>query len=348
MGVIDARFFHTVYGRNLLASIPQIAGAPYLIVTMGDLWPKFRAQLETGAERLYLVDTLEAEHLDTALRNLPPVTSVVGLGGGMALDVAKYFAWRRNLPLFQVPTIMSVNAAFAHRSGIRFGGRVRYIGFKIPEVVYVDYDIIRGAPLPLNRAGVGDIFCIHTAHADWKLATRRGKAGIWPFDPELAAEAQEVLQATRAKAREIRNVTEEGIRAVMQAHRWTGATYHNAGWNPRYIEGCEHFFFYSLEHLTRRHFVHGEPVCLGIIFMSHLQENDPEGIWESIEDVGVRVRPEDMGVTWDDVAAALRRTRAYVEAEGWFYTTINERDVPDALIEHVRERLSQGASGDSG
>lgn len=340
MAVINAEFFHTVYGRHLLVSIPQIVPPPYLVVTMKDLWPKFSSQLETDACRLYFVETLEAEHLDTTLRNLPPVASVVGLGGGMALDVAKYFSWRKNLPLFQVPTSMSVNAAFAHRSGIRFGGRVRYIGFKIPEVVYVDYGIIQDAPPHLNRAGVGDIFCIHTAHADWKFATQRNKAGIWPFDPELAAEAQTVLQTTRAKAGEIHNVTEEGIRAVMQAHRWTGATYHNAGWNPRYIEGCEHFFFYSLEYLTRKHFVHGEPVCLGIIFMSHLQENDPEGIWRSIEEVGVRVRPEDMGVTWDDVVAALRKTRAYVEAEGWFYTTVNEREVPDALIEHVRERLS--------
>jgi glycerol-1-phosphate dehydrogenase [NAD(P)+] len=340
MGVVDARFFHAVYGRKLMENIPQIVAPPYLIVTMPDLWPKFRAQLETEDCRLYLVDTLEAEVLNAHLAELPAVGSVVGVGGGMALDIAKYFSWRRNLPLFQVPTIMSVNAAFAHRAGIRFKGVVRYVGFKIPEVVYIDYDVIRAAPAHLNRAGVGDIFCIHTAHSDWKLATARGKAGPWPFDPDLAAEAQAVLQGARAKAGEIHDVTDEGIRTAMEAHRWTGSEFHNAGWNPRYIEGCEHYFFYSLENLTGKHFVHGEPVSLGIIFMSYLQENDPEGIWKSIEEAGVRLRPEDMGVTWDEVTLALKQTRAYSEKAGLWYCAINEKDVPDAVIQHVRERLS--------
>ena len=74
--------------------------------------------------------------------------------------------------------------------------------------------------------------------------------------------------------------------------------------------------------------------------MSHLQENDPEGIWKSIEEVGVRVRPEELGVTWQDVAIAFKQTRAYTEREGLFYTVVNEREVTDEVLERVRERLS--------
>ena len=49
----------------------------------------------------------------------------------------------------------------------RRDGVVRYVGWAVPEAVYVDVDVIGSAPARLNRAGVGDI-----AVADSK--TQRG------------------------------------------------------------------------------------------------------------------------------------------------------------------------------
>ena len=46
---------------------------------------------------------------------LPRAAAIIGLGGGQALDVAKFLAWTRRLPLFQVPTATTVNAPFGHR-----------------------------------------------------------------------------------------------------------------------------------------------------------------------------------------------------------------------------------------
>ena len=70
---------------------------------------------------------------------------------------------------------MTVNAPFGHRAGLRRDGLVRYLGCAIPEAVYVDFDVIASAPASLNRAGVGDILCYHTAHLDWRL-TRDARA----------------------------------------------------------------------------------------------------------------------------------------------------------------------------
>ncbi len=33
---------------------------------------------------------------------------------------------------------------------------------------------------------------------------------------------------------------------------------------PRPIEGSDHFLFYTLEYMTKKKFIHGQPVCLGI------------------------------------------------------------------------------------
>ena len=114
---------------------------------------------------------------------LPACRSIIGLGGGQAIDVAKFFAWTLGLPIFQVPTAMTVNAPFGHRAGVRTGGKVRYMGWAVPEAVYVDFDVIASAPQLLNRSGVGDILCYHTAHADWRLAHDLGREEPqWPYD----------------------------------------------------------------------------------------------------------------------------------------------------------------------
>lgn len=336
------QLFNTIYGRGLIGELPKIVHRPYYVVTMEDLWSLSEQVWDEHLAGVHFADSVEYEDLESMLEGLPAANSVIGIGGGRALDVAKYIAWRRRLPLFQVPTAMTVNAAFGHRSAVRFDGVVRYIGWAVPEAVYVDYDIIRSAPLLLNRSGVCDIFCYHTAHYDWRLAHEKGKCEPqWPYDQRLVDEAGGILQRVMGTIEEIHQVTDEGIHTLMEGHRWGGAAFHNAGWNPRHIEGAEHFLFYNLEYRTRKPFIHGQPVCLGIYIISALQDNRAEEMLDAIERVGVPIRPQDMDLTWDEVAEALRTLREYVEHAGLWYTVVNDRSITEEFIERVRARLSE-------
>ncbi len=334
--------FVTIYGRNLVAELPRFVHRPYLVVTMEDLWPKFRDKLDEGLGHVHFVDSLDQEELTEAISALPQAGCVIGLGGGQALDVAKLVAWSRRLPLFQVPTAMSVNAAFGHRSAVRVGSTVRYVGWAVPEAVYVDIDVIQDAPARLNRSGVCDILCYHTAHEDWRLAHEAGRAEPqWPYDEALVAEARGVLDVVLTELDEIHDVTERGIRTLMTAHRWGGAAFHNAGWNPRHIEGCEHFFFYTLEAMTHRPFLHGQPVCLGLVIGSALQENGADEMLSAVHRAGVDIRPRAMGVTWDEVAEAMRRMATFVREAGLWHTVIDQRPVTEAFIRSIRERVTE-------
>jgi len=339
---VTDQLFNTVYGRGLIGELPKVVHRPYYVVTMEDLWFLSEETWDKHLAGVHFAESVEYDDLERLVEDLPTCNSVIGIGGGRAQDVAKFIAWRRRLPLYQVPTSMTVNAAFGHRSAVRFGGVVRYIGWAVPEAVYVDYDIVQSAPSLLNRSGVCDIFCYHTAHYDWHLAQRQGKCEPqWPYDQNLVDEAAGVLQRVMRDLEEIHDVTDQGIHTLMEGHRWGGAAFHNAGWNPRHIEGAEHFLFYNLEYRTGKHFIHGQPVCLGIYIISALQRNHAEEMLDAIEQVGVPIRPQDMDLTWDDVAEALRTLRVYVEQTGLWYTVVNDHRITEEFIEQVGERLSR-------
>ncbi len=332
--------FPTVFGRGLVDELRNIAHRPYLVVTMADLWPTFEHHFDANLAGVHLVKTLDVDELLRELETIPTSNSVIGLGGGQASDVAKFIAWTRGLPLFQVPTAMTTNAPFAHRSALRQNGTVASIGWVVPEAVYVDFDVIRGAPSWLNSSGVGDVLCFHTAHRDWKLAHDTGhEEARWPYDQALVDEAKLVLDSVLADLDEIHAVSDRGIRTLMGANRWGGAAYNNAGWNTRHMDGVDHCYLYALEYVTGKHFVHGQAVGLGTYIGAVLQDNEPEMILGALSRVGLDIRPEAMGITWEDAATAMRRLAWYVRFADLEFTIADLRPVTDDIVDRVRERV---------
>ena len=340
------REFTTVFGRGLVAELPNFVPRPYLVVTMDDLWPSFEHHFDDGLAGVHLVRSLDLDELVREVGRLPACRSIIGLGGGQAIDVAKFFAWTLGVPIFQVPTAMTVNAPFGHRAGIRTADKVRYMGWAVPEAVYVDFDVIASAPKLLNRSGVGDILCYHTAHGDWRLARDLGREEPqWPYSEVLVAAARARFDSVMDHLDDIRAVNEVGIRTLMTAHRWGGATFHDSGWNPRHIEGVDHFFYYNLERLTGRHFIHGQPVGLGIYIGSALQDNDPERMLAALLRVGVDIRPEAMGVTWDDVAESMRTLATYVRTAGLWFSVADAVPITEAFIGRIRDGVTAAYDG---
>jgi glycerol-1-phosphate dehydrogenase [NAD(P)+] len=335
-----AATFTTIFGRNLVDELKNFVHRPYLVVTMEELWPRFASAFDDGLVGRVFADSMDVEQLEIVLGDLPPAQCVIGIGGGRAVDTAKYFAWRRRMPLFQVPSSMSVNAVFGHRAGVREKGQVRYLGYAVPEAVYVDFDLIQSAPPHINQSGVCEILCYHTGHLDWRYAERQGKCEAkWPYDQRLVDAASERFDTVMAHLDDIHAVNETGIRVLMEANRWGGATFHNAGWNPRHIEGIDHFVFYALEYHTGRAFLHGQPVCLGIYVGSLLHDSRAAEMLDAIHRVGVDIRPEAMSITWGDTAKALKDLKNYVRKAGLWYGIAHDADIDDRFIETLRGNI---------
>jgi glycerol dehydrogenase-like iron-containing ADH family enzyme len=349
--------FPIVFGRELVGELPNFVHQPYLVVTMADLWPRFEHLFDSHLAGVHLVDSIDAGRVEAEVARLPEFNSVIGLGGGRVADVAKYVAWRRRRALFQAPTAVTTNAPFNHRAALRDGGALVSVGWAIPEAVYVDFDVIRTAPPPLNRSGAADVLCYHTAHYDWKLAHEMGREDRrWPYDDTLVREARGPLLSVIAALDDIHELTDAGIRTLMLAHRWGGVAYHDAGWNNRHMDGVDHAFLYGLEHLTGRLFPHGQAVGLGTYLGAVLQDNEPEVVLSWLQRAGVDIRPEAMDLEWEEAATAMHRLAWYVRHADLPFTVADARPVTDDIVEHIRDRIhatfgtgqSQGLQGPRG
>ena len=333
------QMFRTIFGRNLVGELKNIVQRPYLVVTMEDIWDLFKDEFDDDCI-VHFVKTLEYDEILENIDNLPPFESVIGLGGGQAVDYAKIAAWKKHLPLYQVPTTIATNAVFGQRAGVRFGSVVRYVGFVEPVAVYIDYDVIQNGVVELNRSGVCDVLCYNNSVFDWKYAWDHGKCEEkWPYDQTMVDEVNEVKNLIIDNLDEIYNLTEKGIQTLVYGLNWGGSAFHNNGWNPRPIEGSDHFLFYTLEYMTKKKFIHGQPVCLGIYVGSEMGGNNPDEILDIIHRAGVEIRPEGMGITWDDVFAAIKYEKEFLESHGYWYTVVNDFEVTDEFCQMIKDKI---------
>ena len=74
------------------------------------------------------------------------VTAVVGVGGGKALDVAKYVGFLSRLPYFAVPTSLSNDGFCSPQSSLTIRGKRRSLPAALPFGVVVDTAVCRDAP----------------------------------------------------------------------------------------------------------------------------------------------------------------------------------------------------------
>jgi glycerol dehydrogenase-like iron-containing ADH family enzyme len=337
----DIKAFPTAFGRNLLAEVPNFVAGPYLVVTMEDLWPRFGPQLPPGTPA-WFVRSMERAALEAELAGLERYASFIGLGGGQAIDAAKYFAWRLGRPLHQFPTSLSVDAMFGQRAGVRENHMVRYVGWAVPECVYFDYGILEEAPIHVNRAGIGDVFCFFTGVWDWEYAHRTGRCEArWPYDPVLAAHSLALAEAALAGRDAIRDMTPEGIDLIVDAFRWGGASYHGTGWCPRHIEGVEHFVFYALEARTGIKFLHGQAVCLGLVAGALMHGRRAEELRDAVAGIGVDIRPGSMGMSWDDVDATLLDLSGFVRRQGLPYGIAHDFPVDRTFLDRLRRLVDR-------
>jgi glycerol-1-phosphate dehydrogenase [NAD(P)+] len=111
----------------------------------------------------------DEETVASAVQRCSVADIVVTIGSGTLCDIGKVAAGDR--PHVVVQTAASVNGFADDQSVLLINGVKRTTHSAWPTALVVDTDVLSGAPLLLNRSGLGDMISMFTAPADWYLAS---------------------------------------------------------------------------------------------------------------------------------------------------------------------------------
>ena len=310
----------------------------FVVTTMEIPWKVTQSKLGGSPEAVIMVESMEETWLEAMLAGVPECDTVVGVGGGQAIDAAKYIAWKRAIRLVSIPTILSVDAFVTPAVGIRRDHVVVYVGSSTPDPLVIDFNVLRTAPPELNIAGIGDLLSIYTATFDWEHAQSKGKSE-YSFSTEDIAKARQIVSDLQPLLSEIKSNSDRGLTAIVEGYMKMNTICLPAG-HFRVEEGSEHFLFYELEERLQRPFVHGYIIGLGIYLMSQLQQNQFEFIRGVMDDVGLKYQPGDLSITKEDLVASLLNVKNYVRLRPHlWYSVINDSAIDEAWALRAIEGL---------
>ena len=195
---------------------------------------------------------------------------IIGVGGGKALDLAKLLAYQCNLPVVTVPTSGATCAAWTALSNVYSEiGAFQYDVTlnRCPDLLILDYGLIRTAPQRNLVAGIGD------AIAKWyeaSVSSGDSSATLLISAVQQARVLRDILFQKSAIA--IKNPDSNVWCEVVDATvLLAGAIGGIGGADCRTV--AAHAVHNGLTHLTEAHDVlHGEKVAYGILVQLRLEE----------------------------------------------------------------------------
>ena len=195
---------------------------------------------------------------------------IVGVGGGKALDTAKLLAHQCHLPMIAIPTSGATCAAWTALSNVYSeAGAFQYdvTLANCPDLLVLDYGLIRTAPQRTLVAGIGD------AIAKWyeaSVSSGESTATMLVSAVQQARILRDILFQKSAIA--LKNTHSDEWREVVDATvLLAGVIGGIGGADCRTV--AAHAVHNGLTHLIEAHDVlHGEKVAYGILVQLRLEE----------------------------------------------------------------------------
>ena len=248
------------------------------------------------------------------------VSAIIGIGGGRALDVAKYVAFLARLPSIALPTSLSNDGFCSPNASLSIGDRKRSLPAAMPFGVIIDTDICLAAPEHLWFSGVGDLVAKLTAVRDWKLAFH---ATGEPFNDFAALLSDATV--SQFISRPVKDL--EGVRLLGTSLMLNGIAMEVCN-SSRPASGSEHLISHALDRICTRPRLHGLQVGVATYVVSRLQGYQSDMISRLFGECGF----------WNAIKSDPFSRSEWLEAarlapsiKNGFYTVLSSRDCVDEI-----------------
>jgi len=229
------------------------------------------------------------------------VGSLIAVGGGSVIDVAKLASFNYGVPFISIPTAASHDGIASPRASIKKEVGSVSMQARSPVAVLADTSIISKAPYRMLASGCADVISNLTAILDWQLAWRLKREYYSSFAVALAKTAADLIIEN---AEYIKPGIEEASWIAVKSMIVSGVAMSVAN-SSRPASGAEHMFSHALDRIAPGKAMHGEQCGVGAIMMMYLHGGNWKEIKKAIKDIGAPTTARELGVSKEDIIEAL-------------------------------------------
>lgn len=241
--------------------------------------------LVSGGINVYhksIISNIDIENIIHEAFAIPKSVDVlVGIGGGKALDYAKYCAHVLAIPFVSIPTSTSNDGFCSPNSSLMVAGKRKTVSAKIPYGVIVDIEAIKTSPDSCIYSGIGDLISKITAGKDWKEAAKISGERFNDFANIIAENTvSEILSYKDCDTK-----SSVFLFHLTNSLLMNGISMEIAGFS-RPASGSEHLISHAYDQIAKIPSMHGIQVGVATYICSYLQQNRFETVKNFLQSTG--------------------------------------------------------------
>lgn len=228
-------------------------------------------------------------------------TTVIGVGGGKVIDVAKLSSSNKGVNFISMPTTASHDGIVSPLASIKDSNASISIKSQAPIAVIGDSEIIANSPYRLLAAGCADLISNFTAVKDWQLAHRLKNVNYSESASSLSIMSAKMITN---HIDSIKPNLEASARLVLKTLFSSSMAISIAG-SSRPASGSEHKFSHALDQILKKPALHGEQCGIGTILMMKVYGDDWKFIKDNLNAIGAPTTAKQLGVKEECIIEAL-------------------------------------------